>query len=269
MIGAIIGDIAGSVYEFSDKKPLVKNIIDASCFFTDDSVLTLAIAYSLILMQKRGSFENSEEIYSQCLKIYGNRYKDAGYGANFNKWLNSKNPKPYRSFGNGSAMRISPIGLAFESFEQTMIQTEKATKITHNHRDGINGAKAVSGSIFLARNGENKDKIKKFVKNEIGYSLSFSLNELHEKYKYEIQCKYSVPQAIYCFLISESFEDAIRNAIYIGGDSDTIACIAGSIAEAYYSDISEELIIKAKDKLDAEMKSVIRDFYSTFNIKWW
>lgn len=264
MLGAIIGDISGSVYEFSDKKPFLNELIDSKCFFTDDTVLTLAIADSLISMKKENNFLHSEKIYKSFLKQYGTRYPDAGYGQDFSSWLISKYPKPYNSYGNGSAMRVSSIGYAFTSFEETLSEAKHSAKITHNHKDGIKGAKAIAGSIFLARNGESKEKIKNYIQNKIGYNLSFNLDDLHNNYTFHIKCSESVPQAIYSFLISEDFEDSIRKAIYIGGDSDTLACISGSIAEAFYQKIPSHLIQKAKDKLDSHQKQVIRDFYQLF-----
>jgi len=264
MLGAIIGDISGSIYEFSDNKPYLNELISSKCYFTDDSVLTIAIADSLISMKKDNNFKHSDRKYKSYLIQYGRRYPHAGYGQNFSDWLISDNPKPYYSFGNCSAMRVSPIGYAFSSLEETLLEAANSARLTHNHRDGVKGAKAVAGSIYLARNGENKEKIKQFIQEKIGYKLSFNIEDLHKNYTFQIKCSESVPQAIYAFLISDNFEDSIKKAIYIGGDSDTVACITGSIAEAFYKDIPIPLIQKAKDKLDIEQKNVLKEFYQLF-----
>lgn len=264
MIGAIIGDIAGSIYERSGEKPLLENLIDRNSSFTDDSVLTIAIAHSLIELLKAGSFADSRSYYQRYLWEYGNRYKNAGYGYSFLQWLNTKDPKPYNSFGNGSAMRVSPIGYAFSTLDKTLEEAKKSAEVTHNHPDGVKGAQAVAGSVFLARQGEGKVSIKRFIEEEIGYDCSFDLEELHRNYRFEIKCSESVPQAVFAFLASNDFEDSIRKAIYIGGDTDTIACITGSIAEAYYRHIPEHLIGDAKSKLDVEQRRIVFEFEAAF-----
>ena len=267
MIGAIIGDIAGSIYERSVGKPLLNNLINPGSTYTDDSVLTIAIAHSLIELLKTGSFADSRSYYQRYLWEYGNRYKNAGYGFGFLQWLNSKDPKPYHSFGNGSAMRVGPIGCAFSTLKETLEEAEKSAEVTHNHPDGIKGAQAVAGAVFLARNGEGKESIKRFIVREIGYNLSFDLEELHRNYRFEIKCSQSVPQAVFAFLVSNDFKDAIRKALYIGGDADTIACITGSISEAHYRFIPDHLVEDAKSKLDEAQKKILFEFENTFNAR--
>ncbi|MEL3912246.1 ADP-ribosylglycohydrolase family protein [Treponema pedis] len=264
MIGAVIGDIAGSVYEFSNKKPLLKNIISSECFFTDDSILSIAVADALIYMKKNG-FKNSASIYRLYLLEYARKYKDAGYGKRFHAWFNSKNPQAYNSYGNGSAMRTGAVGYAFDTLEKTLSEAAEAASVTHNHPDGIAGAEAVAGSIFLARSGSSKETIKEFIEKEIGYPIKFNLKELHKNYKFEIACKNTVPQAVFAFLISDSFEDAIKKAVYIGGDTDTLACITGAIAEAFYKKIPKELIRQAEDKIGKTLFATVKEFQQLFD----
>ena len=201
------------------------------------------------------------------MRLYGKRYPQAGYGQSFKEWLVSPDPKPYHSYGNGSAMRVSPVGCAFPSLKEVLKEAKKSAEITHNHPDGIKGAQAVAGSVYLAFRNHSKDEIRKSVEKDIGYSLDFNLEDLHKHYKFEIQCKHSVPQAIYAFLISKDFISAVSNALYIGGDSDTIASIAGAIAGAYYKKIPEEIKEKLLVFLDAPQKKVIHDFIAGFHIQ--
>jgi ADP-ribosylglycohydrolase len=260
MLGSIIGDIAGSIYEFSDKKPLVDTLITSSCFFTDDTVMTLAVAQSLISTINDTNKKITKSTYINYFKKWGSMYPSVGYGQSFKEWLKQNHSKPYYSYGNGSAMRVGPIGWVFKDLKTTLIEAKKSAIVTHNHPDGIKGAQAVAGSIYLARTSHTKEEIKYFVERKLGYKLTFNIENLHENYKFEIKCSKSVPQAIYAFLISDNFEDALKNAIYIGGDTDTICCITGSIAEAYYKHIPTNLIERTYDILDASQKEVINQF---------
>jgi ADP-ribosylglycohydrolase len=268
MTGAIIGDIVGSVYESSNVKPSDFNLFDKGCSITDDSVLTIAIARAITECIHNKDIINSRKYYIKYLQLFGRRYPYAGYGQGFFNWLFSDDPKPYYSFGNGSAMRVSPIGYAFDDLDATLKEAEKSAEVTHNHPDGINGAKAIAAAVYLARNGGSKHKIKNYIESEIHYPLDFDLEDLHRNYQFEIKCSRSVPQAIFAFLESRDFEDAIRKAIYIGGDSDTIACMAGAVAEAYYKNIPEDIYKKISFYLDEDQKNVIKQFKKQFNIKY-
>ncbi len=212
MLGAITGDIIGSVYEFTNVKPDVDfPLFVKDSEFTDDSVLTVALADSIL----------NDFSYSEKLRQYYLRYPDAGYGGMFHNWARSQNPKPYNSWGNGSAMRVSPVGWAYNDLETVLLNAKESAEVTHNHPEGIKGAQATAASIFLARTKHPKKEIKEFVEKNFDYNLDLDIEDLRKNYKFNESCQDTVPQAIYTFLISENFEDSIRKAIYIGGDSDT------------------------------------------------
>lgn len=247
MIGAIIGDIVGSIYEFDNIKTKDFELFNYNCMFTDDTVMTVAVAKTLSLHNRNNGIADFKKNLMNTMHKYGEIYPDLGYGGHFLKWLETKSTEPYNSCGNGSAMRVSAIGLWAESLEETEAYAKASAEITHNHPDGIKGAQAIAGAVFLAKNGFNKEKIKEYFLKY--YTLDFTLAEIRPTYEYEIVCKKSVPQAMQAFLESEDFEDAIRNAISIGGDSDTIAAITGSIAEAFYG-VNEEIKETALSYLD-------------------
>jgi len=224
MTGSLIGDIVGSVYEWKNvKRKDFDPLFSPKGFFTDDSVLTLALAYAIL----------HNEDYEKCLVEFSNKYSGKGYGGRYRKWVADPNRTPYNSFGNGAGMRIGPCGWAYGTLDETLEKAEIFSNPTHNHPLGIQGAQAIAGSIFLARNGKTKEEIKEFAE-KLGYSLVQTLDEIRPDYRFNETCQGSVPQAIQAFLESENFEDAVRGAISIGGDSDTIACMSGSIAEAFY-----------------------------------
>ena len=268
MIGAIIGDIIGSVYEHRRVTSFDFKLFSPRCCFTDDSVLTIAVANAILACFKKNTGKSSRDYYLNYIRLYGKRYPDAGYGHSFYNWLCSHNPRPYNSYGNGSAMRVSPVGLAFNTISDVLDEAKKTASISHNHPDGIKGAQAVAAAVFLAHNGSSKSKIKDFIEKKIGYPLGFNLEDLRKYYNFEIQCSKSVPQAIFTFLESHDFEDAIRKAIYIGGDSDTLACISGAIAGAFYKQIPQAIKNKALNYLDAEQKKVIFEFNKKFHINY-
>jgi ADP-ribosylglycohydrolase len=257
--GAIIGDICGSIYEFNNRKtdkPEEINLINSRCFFTDDTVLTTAVMDAI-----KTDFD-----YNVALRKWGCKYPRCSYGDCFNAWLDSDNPLPYNSYGNGSAMRVSPVGWLFNALTDwgadrlhntTRSEAAFLTGVTHNHPEGYNGAFAVVESIISARAGESKEKIKKRVMGLYGYNLNQTLDEIRPTYQFDETCQGSVPQAIIAFLESHDFVSAIQNAISIGGDSDTIACITGSIAEAYYKEIPQELKDFAKSKLPDDIQEVM------------
>ncbi|MCL1849388.1 MAG: ADP-ribosylglycohydrolase family protein [Clostridiales bacterium] len=227
MLGAIIGDIVGSVYEWNNIKTKDFPLFSEKCFFTDDTVMTIAVADALL---NGGSADD----FIDSMKKYGKLFPKAGYGGGFRKWLSTGSREPYNSWGNGSAMRVSPCAWFAESLEEAETLAERSAAVTHNHPEGIKGARATAAAIYLARIDTAKDMIKAYVETNYGYDLSRTLDEIRPNYSFNETCQETVPEAIIAFLESNSFEDAIRNAISLGGDSDTLAAITGSIAEAAY-----------------------------------
>ena len=252
MYGAIIGDIVGSRFEGNPHKSKVFELFTNDCAPTDDSVLTVAVADAIMA-------DNDFEYY---LRHWGVKYPYAGYGGTFIHWLANEIPA-YNSYGNGSAMRVSPIGWAYHDLETTRKMARKSAEVTHNHPEGIKGAESVASAIWMARTGKSKSFIKNYIEKEFGYDLSRKVNDIRKTYKFDVTCQGSVPEAIICFLESVSFEDAIRNAVSLGGDSDTQAAIAGSIAEAYYG-IPHDLIRECNRYLPDDMREVVDDFYIYF-----
>ncbi len=256
MLGAIIGDIVGSIYEFNNIKTKYFPLFSDECFFTDDTVMTVAVYKALKKSKGRKDILAKNVIHE--FKKYGKRYPDNGYGLRFKKWLISKNNEPYYSFGNGAGMRISPVVEFSNSLEDALELSDIITSVTHNHPEGIKGARAVVSAIFMAKNHKTKEEIKKFI-IENYYSLDYNYNELVKNYKFNEICQETIPQAIFCFLISKDFVDCIRTTISIGGDSDTLCAISGAIAEYYYG-IPEEIKIKAKKFLDKRLLKDLKKF---------
>ncbi len=233
MYGAVIGDIVGSKYEFNNVLTKDFEFVSKGCSITDDSLMTFAVAKAII--RCREGEADFKSLLIQEMQEMGRRfpYPQGGYGGRFNEWIHSDNPIPYKSFGNGSAMRVSPCGLIAVTVEEAMEFAKESAEVTHNHPEGIKGAKAVAAAIFLAKSGHQKEEIRKYI-NDNFYKLDKTLDEIRETYTFNETCQETVPQAIVAFLESESFEDAVRNAISIGGDSDTIGAITGSIAWSHY-----------------------------------
>jgi ADP-ribosylglycohydrolase len=255
MLGAIAGDIIGSVYEFTNLKPdLGFPLFVKDSEFTDDTVLSVALADSIL----------NDYPYETKLRQYYLGYPDAGYGGMFHKWTRSKNPKPYNSWGNGSAMRVSPVGWAYNDLETVLQKAKESAEVTHNHPEGIKGAQATASAIFLSRAQHSKKEIKEFVEKNFDYNLDFDLEDLRKNYKFNESCQNTVPQAIFTFLISDNFEDSIRKAIYIGGDSDTLACINGSIAEAFYGGVPNHIVEEVYKRLDSRITIITNDFREKF-----
>jgi len=254
MLGAIAGDIIGSIYEGYPIKTKEFPLFESRCCFTDDTVLTVAVADAII----HGTS------YSDRLREYYWKYPDAGYGGFFHKWARSNEPKPYGSYGNGSAMRVSPIGFAFGDLDVVLAEAKRSAEITHDHPEGIKGAQAVAAAVFLARTSVSKIDLQKFVEASFGYDLTGRLDLIRPTYTFDVSCQATVPAAILCFLESTDFEDAVRNAVSLGGDSDTIACITGAIAEAYYGEISQAIRNEVMNRLDAPLKETIEEFHSAF-----
>ena len=269
MIGSIAGDIIGSIYEFHSIKTTEFPLFVTESKFTDDSVLTLGIAKALLFRKKsRKKYNENEirEIYKENIRSIGLRYPTAGYGGTFHNWLFMKIDKPYNSYGNGSAMRVSPIGFAFNSVEEVLNEAKYSAEITHNHPEGIKGAQAVALSILLARNGFKKNEIKNEIEKRFKYDLNKSVNDIRISYGFDITCQGTVPEAIITFLESKDYEDSIRQAISIGGDSDTIACINGGIAQAYYKKIPKDIITNVLNHLDSTLIKILIDFNKEFNV---
>lgn len=250
IIGAVLGDVIGSVYEWNNIKSSEFNLFNPECRFTDDTVLTIAVADSIL---------NSEDFAKKILE-YGKKYRGRGYGGNFRNWLNSKNPKPYGSYGNGSAMRVSAVGFAFDNIDSVLSVAKQTAEVTHNHPEGIKGAQATAAAIFLARQGKSKQEIKNYISSTFNYNLDFKLDEIRPTYTFDVSCQGSVPQSIVAFLESSDFESAIRLAISIGGDSDTIACITGGIASAFYKNIPIEIIEFVNEILPNEFIEIMNRF---------
>jgi ADP-ribosylglycohydrolase len=254
MIGAIAGDIIGSVYEFHGIKTKDFQFFVNGSSFTDDTVLTIALADCIL--------HNKD--YASNIKGYGRRYPHAGYGSKFRVWLASQNNEPYNSFGNGSAMRVSPVGYAFSSLEVVLREAEKSAAVTHNHPEGIKGAQAVAAAIFLARQGASKDNLRSFLESNFGYNLQRTFNEIQPEAFFDETCQVSVPQAIIAFLDSENYEDAIRNAVSLGADADTQACIAGGIAQAFYGIIPQNIVDETHRRLDPWLLQIVVEFESKY-----
>jgi ADP-ribosylglycohydrolase len=255
MIGAVAGDIIGSVYEYCPAKSMNFDLFTSRSKFTDDTVLTVAIADSIL----------NKKDYASTVKEYGRRYQNAGYGKMFRSWLLSDRLEPYNSFGNGSAMRVSPVGFAFDTIEEVLSEAKKSAEITHNHPEGIKGAQATAAAVFLARQGKDKPSIKTYIENKFGYDLSRSLSDIKKTYDFDETCQGTVPQAIIAFLESNDYEDAIRKAVFLGGGSDTLACITGGIAQAYYGDMPEQLLNEAKRRLAPDLLAVVGAFGAKYN----
>lgn len=251
MIGAIAGDIIGSVYEWNNIKTKRFDLFRSDCFFTDDTVLTVALAESIL----------TGTDYTSLLKAYYHRYPDAGYGGFFHQWARAHDCRPYNSWGNGAAMRVSAVGFAFNTLDEVLVRAAEYTAVTHNHPEGIKGAQATAAAIFLARTGSTKADIRQYTVANFHYDLSRSVDEIRPAYGFDESCQGTVPQAIVCFLESTDFEDAIRNAISLGGDSDTLACIAGGIAQAQYG-VPAAIADRAMSILDEDLRGVTARFMS-------
>ena len=261
MIGAILGDMIGAPYEF-DRGSKTKDfpLFSRESQFTDDSVMTVAVADALISSYGKSDDEIRTALVDSMQK-WGKRYPRAGYGGMFIKWLNTKEPKPYGSFGNGSAMRVSSAGWLYDDIDTTRKIAAITADVTHNHPEGIKGAEATASAIFLARNGSSKDEIKEYIIREFGYDLSRTCDEIRIMYYHVETCQETVPEAIIAFLEGNDFEDVIRTAVSLGGDCDTLTCIAGGIAEAFYG-VPDKISAKGYKRLNADMREVLGRFYA-------
>ncbi|MGC8491945.1 MAG: ADP-ribosylglycohydrolase family protein [Syntrophobacteraceae bacterium] len=254
MLGAIAGDIIGSVYEHRPIKTVQFPLFEDRSRFTDDSVLTLAVACSIL----------DKSDYAETLKAFGRNYPDAGYGAAFHKWLNSSENRPYNSWGNGAAMRVSPVGFAFNTLEEVLCEAKKTAAVTHDHPEGIKGAQATALAVFLARTGSTKEEIRREITRRFGYDLERTIDQIRPGYSFDVSCQGTVPQAITAFLDSHDFEDAVRLAVSLGGDSDTLACIAGGISHAFYREIRPEIVSEVRRRLPGEFLGLLDRFSALF-----
>jgi ADP-ribosylglycohydrolase len=264
MLGAIVGDIVGSRFEFNNHRNKDFDLFGEGCFATDDSMMTLAVAKAIMetaKVKKSTSGDYDRDFHAalsgltvKYMREIGRKYPNCGFGGMFHEWVFGDNPKPYNSFGNGAAMRVSPAGFAAQSALDAERLAETVTAVTHGHNEGIKGAKATAAAIYIARCGASKREIHERIANEY-YTLDFTIDSIRPTYRFNETCQETVPQAIECFLESISFEDAIRIAISLGGDSDTIGAITGAIAEAYYG-VPEDIKEKALAYLDAELRAI-------------
>jgi ADP-ribosylglycohydrolase len=250
MIGAIAGDIIGSIHERSGTKTKDFPLFAEGCRFTDDTVLTVAVAEKLLYGGD----------YVELMHDYFHAYPHAGYGGSFIRWASLRDRRPYNSWGNGSAMRVSPVGFACASLDEVMEEARLSAQVTHNHPEGIRGAQATAVAVFLARTGRSKAEIREEIERVFGYGLNQRLDDIRESYRFDISCQGSVPQSIIAFLESDSYEDAVRNAISLGGDADTMACIAGGVAEAFYGGVPDGIRKRALMLLDERLRGVVEEF---------
>lgn len=253
MIGAIAGDIIGSVHEGRCTKRKDFPLFARDAHFTDDTVLTVAIAAAIL----------QDGNYLGCVRDFGRRYPRAGYGGTFVHWLLGDDPAPYNSWGNGSAMRVGPVGFAFDSEVAVLREAGASAAITHDHPEGIKGAQATALAIFLARNGASRETIRTRISTDFGYDLTRSVEEIRPGYAFDVSCQGSVPESIIAFLDVDSWEDAVRNAVSLGGDADTMACIAGAIAEAHFG-LPEAIRDRALAMLPPDLRRVAEEFTAAF-----
>lgn len=256
MIAAIAGDIIGSVHERAYTKRMDFPLFDPRSTFTDDTVMTLAVA-DCVLHRKP---------YAETLRAYGRRYPDRGYGGMFYRWLLTDGAGPYQSFGNGSAMRVSPVGFACRTLSEVMDEAARSAAVSHDHPEGIKGAQALAAAVFWARTGADKSDIRARVEQTFGYDLHRHIDQIRPHYQFDVTCQGSVPEAIIAFLDSTDVENAIRLAISLGGDADTLACMAGAIAQAHYKKVPEPIVSKVKSMLTPELWALTEEFCQRYDV---
>jgi ADP-ribosylglycohydrolase len=259
MIGAIIGDISGSTYEFSGNKNIAVPLLPADSNYTDDTIMTVGTATAIL----------SHGDYKRAYLEMGRRYPDpmGGYGIRFSSWLRQPDPPPYDSWGNGSAMRVSPVGWAYPTVEDVLAEAERSAAVSHNHPEGIKGAQATAAAVWLARSGSSKEEIRAFIERRFGYNLSRTANQVRSFYVFNESCEKTVPEALIAFLDSTDFESAIRLAISLGGDADTVGCITGAVAEAFYRQIPDKMVKAVVNLLPINLLSVVSEFEGRYGPK--
>ena len=256
MIGAIIGDIVGSRFEWHNHRSKEFELFTSKCFATDDSIMTLAIGEAL--MRSQSDWSDLREQAVRCMQAIGRPYPNCGYGGRFHRWIYSDHPHPYRSYGNGAAMRVSACGLSARSLDEAKLLSKAVTEVTHNHPEGVKGAEAVTVAIYMARSGSSMEEIREVIDREY-YPMNFTLDEIRPTYRFNETCPGPVPQALRAFFASTGFEDAIRCAISVGGDSDTLAAITGGVAQAYYG-VPDALHAQAIAYLDTPLLEILNRF---------
>jgi len=256
MIGAIVGDIIGSVYQIVPQMNTDFPLFSDHATFTDDTVLTVAVADSLL----------SGASYAEKLHKYARAYPDRGYGKSFWRWVEVKLDEPYYSWGNGSAMRVSPVGYVSGDLGVVLAEAKRSAEVTHNHPEGIKGAQATAAAIHLALSGKSKDRIRETIQDRFGYNLNRTIEEIRPTYNYNLSCQGTVPEAIIAFLDSDDYESAVRLSISLGGDADTLACITGGIAEAYYGGVPADIAECGLARLDNRLRNIVNRFCKKFDI---
>ncbi len=254
MLGAIAGDVIGSVYEGRPIKSEDFPLFAADAVFTDDTVLTAATAWAIL----RG------EPYDRAYQTFGRKYPRAGYGGTFIGWIHSDDPRPYNSWGNGSAMRVSPVGFAFDDEEAVLAEARRSAEVTHNHPEGVKGAQATALAVFRARDGWDMPEIRSDIARRFGYDLNRSIADIRPGYRFDVSCQGSVPEALIAFLDSWSYEETVRKAVSLGGDSDTQACIAGGVAQAFYGGVPEAIAEETRKRLPEEFLDILAEFQERF-----
>jgi ADP-ribosylglycohydrolase len=257
MLGAIAGDVIGSIYEAMPTKSTDFPLFHPSCRFTDDTVLTVATASAIL----------GGTPYEAAYRAFGLRYPNAGYGSGFFEWLMAEEPRSYNSYGNGSAMRVSPVGLAFDDVESVLREAKRSAEVTHSHPEGIKGAQAAALAVLMARSGASKREIRADLARRFGYDLNRKLARIRPAYRFDVTCQGTVPEAIIAFLESADVEEAIRLAISLGGDSDTLAAIAGGIAHAFYGYVPEAIDHFVRERLPAEFLEVLQAFEAAYPVR--
>jgi ADP-ribosylglycohydrolase len=257
MIGVIAGDVIGSIHEHRQTKSTDFPLFHPLCGFTDDTVLTIATAHAIL----------TGTPYDVAYRDFGREHPHAGYGGSFYEWLRAEEPRPYNSWGNGSAMRVAPVGFAFGSVDEVLYEAERSAAVTHNHLEGIKGAQATALAVFMARCGASKDEIRKDLAERFGYNLHRTVDQIRPDYQWDVSCQGSVPEAVVAFLDSSSVEEAIRLAVSLGGDADTQAAIAGGIAEAYYGSVPETIIAAVRERLPPRFIEVLDAFQRAFPLE--
>lgn len=256
MIGAIAGDVIGSVHEGSRPKPKDFPLFVPESRFTDDTVLAVAVASAIRL----------DLDYAESLRRWGRRYPGAGYGGWFRHWLFQDEAGPYSSFGNGAAMRVPAVGWAFDDLETVLREARKSAEVTHNHPEGIKGAQAIAAAVLLARTGHTKVRIRGLLEERFGYDCSVRLDDLRRRGGFDVTCQGTVPAAAAAFLESTSYEDAVRNAVSLGGDADTLACVAGAVAEAFYGGVPADIQQEVWRRLDPPLREEVSAFAARYGV---
>ncbi len=259
MLAAIAGDIIGSVHERSATRTTDFPLVVARSRFTDDTVMTVAVADCLV----------NARPYAATLRSYGRRWPEAGYGGMFRRWLADEAMGPYQSFGNGSAMRVSPVGWAMATLDEVMTEARRSAECTHDHPDGIAGAQALASAVFLARRGASKSEIRDHIEATFGYDLQRTISQVRGAYRFDVTCAGSVPEALIAFLDGDDVEQAIRLAISLGGDADTLASMAGAVAQAFYGELPPALVAVVEARLDPDLLAVTREFCERFAVRGW